>query len=87
MGRIRIGSPLHYLNDTTFWVNPGSASYRRPDDPDQTAHYLTITDGALSLQRVAYNVGTVYHAVQQISLKEAEIRVAGWFFGPRDHQG
>ncbi|CAN5653129.1 metallophosphoesterase family protein [soil metagenome] len=77
---------IHYLSNTTFWANPGSISYRRQDDPDQTAHYLTISDGVLALQRIAYNTGKVYHAVQQISLKEAEIGVAKWFFGPRQSE-
>ncbi|MCP5093955.1 MAG: metallophosphoesterase family protein, partial [Chloroflexi bacterium] len=36
---------VRYLSDTTLWLNPGSASYRRKGDPDQTAHYIVITDG------------------------------------------
>lgn len=77
---------IHYLSNTTLWVNPGSVSYRRRDDPDQTAHYLTITDGKLSLQRIAYDLRPLYHFVQEISLKEAEISVAERFFGPRENE-
>ena len=76
---------IHYLSNITLWANPGSVSYRRQDDPDQRAHYLTITDGKLSLQRVVYETGKVYQTVQQIALKEAEMGVATWFFGPREH--
>ena len=74
---------IHYLSNTTLWMNPGSISYRRQDDPDQTAHYMTITDGAITFQRVAYDVGKVYDAVQQVQVKETEAKVANWFFGPR----
>ena len=74
---------IHYLSNTTLWLNPGSASYRRQDDPDQTAHYLTITDGALTLHRLPYNVKPVYQAVRQIPLKQTETQVAEWFFGQR----
>ncbi len=37
------------------WLNPGSASYRRPDDPDKTAHYATITDGEIRLKQIPYD--------------------------------
>ena len=37
------------------WLNPGSASYRRPDDPDKTAHYVTITDGEICLKQIPYD--------------------------------
>jgi len=75
---------VHYLSNTTLWANPGSISYRRQDDPDQTAHYMTITDGVIALQRIPYAVGKLYHYVQQAQLKPSEIKVAEWFFGPRD---
>lgn len=74
---------IHYLSNTTLWLNPGSASYRRQDDPDQTAHYLTITDGVLALHRLPYDLKPVYAAVQQIPLKASETQVAEWFFGQR----
>lgn len=77
---------IHYLSNDTFWANPGSISYRRQDDPDQMAHYMTITDGKLSLQRIPYDTDKVYHAVRQVQLKEAETRVAEWFFGPRESE-
>ena len=34
---------IHILGDGMEWLNPGSASYRRPDDPDKTAHYAICT--------------------------------------------
>lgn len=74
---------VHYLSDERLWMNPGSVSYRRPDDPDQTAHYLTITEGVISLRRVDYDLRGLYRFVQGVELQEDELRVARRFFGPR----
>jgi putative phosphoesterase len=74
---------IRYLSDAVLWLNPGSVSYRRPDDPDQTAHYATITDGVLSLKRKSYDLQPLRRYVNGISLKESELRVAKWFFGTR----
>lgn len=71
---------IRYLSNTILWLNPGSASYRRADDPDQTAHYITITDGSISLHRLAYDIGPLRQAVEQVALKEAEVRLAQRFF-------
>jgi predicted phosphodiesterase len=75
---------VRYLADETLWLNPGSVSYRRADDPDQSAHYATIADGKISLKRLAYDTTPLYYFVQGIHLKESEIKVAAFFFGPRD---
>jgi len=74
---------VRYLSDEYLWLNPGSSSYRRKDDPDQSAHYATIIDGKISLKRLEYDISPLYHAIQQIELKEAEMRVAHFYFGPR----
>ncbi len=74
---------VRYLADDVLWVNPGSVSYRRHDDPDQAAHYATITDGKISLRRVEYDVTPLYRAVQSLRLKQSELDVANFFFGPR----
>lgn len=46
---------IHILGDGMEWLNPGSVSYRRPDDPDKTAHYAVIKDGGIQLCRIPYN--------------------------------
>jgi len=74
---------VRYLSDQLLWLNPGSVSYRRRDDPDQTAHYATITDGAIALKRLPYNIEPLRRYVHQVSLKESEISVAKRFFGLR----
>jgi putative phosphoesterase len=65
------------------WLNPGSVSYRRPDDPDQEAHYMVIEDGQVALRSVPYDAQAVYREVIQQPLTEDELRVTRWFFGPR----
>lgn len=46
---------VHQLADDRLWLNPGSASYRRPDDSDKRAHYMMIADGDVSLRAVPYD--------------------------------
>jgi len=75
---------VRYLSDTVRWINPGSVSYRRRDDPDQTAHYATIVDGVVSLQRLAYDLEPVHTLASQVALKESEMRAAAYIFGPRN---
>jgi hypothetical protein len=64
-------------------LNPGSVSYRRADDPDQSAHYATITDGVISLKRIDYDLRPLRRTVNGITLKASEKEVAEWFFGFR----
>jgi len=74
---------VYYLRDDLLWLNPGSVSYRRPDDPDQTAHYATITAGRIELKQLMYDHSAVFRQVTQVALKESESAVTRWFFGPR----
>ena len=46
---------IHTLGEGMEWINPGSISYRRPDDPDKTAHYAVILDGKIQLKSIAYD--------------------------------
>lgn len=63
---------VRYLSDDMLWLNPGSASYRRPDDHDQTAHYATIIDGAISLHWLAYDFSQMFRVMDPIPVNEAE---------------
>jgi putative phosphoesterase len=74
---------VRYLSNEYLWLNPGSVSYRRKDDPDQSTHYATTIDGKISLQRLSYDISPLYRALQQIELKEHEMQVAQFYFGPR----
>ncbi len=71
---------IRYLSNESLWINPGSVSYRRKDDPDQTAHYATITDGVLALHRLEYDLTPLRQALQNVHLSEPEMRVARHFF-------
>ena len=73
---------IRHLSDDLLWANPGSISYRRPDDLDQTAHYATITDGALSLSRISYDHSVLFEITQGLKLNENE-RKHQWAWGPR----
>jgi len=46
---------IHHLDAHALWINPGSVSYRRPDDPDKRAHYMVIEDGQIRFGAVAYD--------------------------------
>ena len=74
---------IRILADDRLWLNPGSASYRRKDDPDQTAHYITITDGTIRLHRRPYDITPVWEAVRGVTLHPDEIQTIRHFFGPR----
>jgi predicted phosphodiesterase len=74
---------IRILSDAHRWLNPGSISYRRRDDPDQTAHYLTLTDGRAALKRLAYDFTPVYKAMLAMEVKESEAEQARWYFGSR----
>lgn len=67
---------VRYLSDSLLWLNPGSVSYRRFGDPDQTAHYIVIIDGNISLRRLAYDFAAVFHVMNQVRLKASEIQFA-----------
>ena len=41
---------VHILGDGMEWLNPGSVSYHRLDDPDKDARYMVITDGSIKMR-------------------------------------
>jgi putative phosphoesterase len=71
---------IRLLSDDWLWLNPGSTSYRRHDDPDQTSHYATIVDAKISLKRLPYDFSPLTHFIQDIHLKESELDAARFFF-------
>ena len=75
----------YMLEDQMRWLNPGSISYRRPDDPDKTAHYAIITDGKLSLKRAVYNSTPLLNEAKRFykekNMLETELQDFFFFFG------
>jgi len=47
----------HLLDERTQWLNPGSASYRRPDDPDKRTHYMMLENGRVRFGALSYDRG------------------------------
>jgi putative phosphoesterase len=78
---------VHYLKDDLLWLNPGSVSYRRPDDPDKAAHYATITDGKISLGQVPFDHGHLYRLTQGLNINDAEKGYGLDFWRPSDVSG
>jgi len=74
---------VRYLSDAFLWMNPGSVSYRRRDDPDQAAHYATITNGVISLKRLEYDLAPLRSFIHTLRLSESEMEQAGFYFGDR----
>ncbi|MBQ2462885.1 MAG: metallophosphoesterase family protein [Clostridia bacterium] len=76
---------VHMLDDHLLWMNPGSVSYRRPDDPDKTAHYLVIQDGRIQFHSTAYDrshsLARAMEYLRRGSMMETELQDAMFFFG------
>ena len=79
---------VHQLDDHKLWLNPGSVSYRRPDENDKRAHYMLITDGKITFHAVAYDRSKMYAETLEYEAKgimaEDQIKAAKFFFGPTE---
>ena len=64
------------------WMNPGSASYRRNDDPDKDASYLVSEDGYMEIRHVPYPKEQLYRKLQDSNLTLQERRHVTFFYGP-----
>lgn len=74
---------VHYLADDLAWLNPGSISYRRTDDLDQTAHYMVIENQNIYQHRLEYDKSALYNYVLQSDIRGGDRKVALHFWGPR----
>lgn len=76
---------VYTLDKNTQWINPGSISYRRPDDPDKTAHYAVIWNGDIELKRIVYDRSVQLDAAERFRLTSrmmrTEIQDFRFFFG------
>lgn len=76
---------MHQLGEGALWLNPGSVSYRRPDDPDKRAHYIVIEDGQVRLGAVAYDRSALLAQTQAIHrsghMLATNLQDAYFFFG------
>ncbi|MCI9282783.1 MAG: metallophosphoesterase family protein [Lachnospiraceae bacterium] len=76
---------IHVLKEDCLWLNPGSVSYRRPDDPDKTAHYIVIEDGRIMIKQVPYDRSRLLQEAvgfqKRQEMMETEIQDFYFFFG------
>lgn len=76
---------VHQLAEDTLWLNPGSVSYRRPDDPDKRAHYMMIENGEISFHAVAYDrsemLARAMAYVRSGTMLMTDLQDAMFFFG------
>lgn len=72
---------VRQLDNDLLWLNPGSVSYRRRGDPDKTAHYMTIVNGRISLNRLAYDRTPLFEAAKLIPLGSLEQKSVMRIFG------
>lgn len=75
----------HYLYGNRMWINPGSISYRRPDEHDKSAQYAVIEDGTIIFKRIPYDRSIQFAAAEQYgknkSMMETEVQDFYFFFG------
>ncbi|MBT9777998.1 metallophosphoesterase [Clostridium sp. MCC353] len=76
---------IHILGEGMLWLNPGSVSYRRPDDPCKDAQYMVIEDGKISFRSIPYDrsrsLDAAYEYLKRKIMMETELQDAFFFFG------
>ncbi len=77
------------FGEDALWFNPGSASYRRPDEPSKDAFYAVIEDGKIRFGHVPYEKADLNSEVERLKprLRWDEYHVAHYFFGMREEDG
>lgn len=76
---------IHILGENLLWLNPGSVSYRRPDDPSKNAEYMVIQDGTIFFRSVPYDrsrsLKAAYEYLEKKIMMTTELQDAFFFFG------
>lgn len=74
---------IHYVNNNKLWLNPGSLSYRRPDDPTKDAHYMILQDENIIFKQTPYEKAELMNEVNKWKgkIKQKDMDVALFFFG------
>lgn len=76
---------IHQLDSHTLWINPGSTSYRRPDDPDKRAHYMILEEGHVRFGAVCYDRSKLFDATHSLlsegRMLTTHLQDAFFFFG------
>lgn len=76
---------VHWLQENALWLNPGSASYRRPDDHDKRAHYMMIENGIIRFGAITYDRSPLLREtkrhLQEGRMIDTNLQDAFFFFG------
>ena len=76
---------VHVLQGDRLWLNPGSASYRRPDDPDKNAQYMVIDNGNIEFRSCPYDRSVQRAEAEKYKVSgemmDTEIQDFMFFFG------
>lgn len=76
---------VHILDNDRLWLNPGSVSYRRPDDKDKRAHYMIIENGKILFRAVRYDrthsLMRTMEYVKNGTMLQTDLQDAMFFFG------
>ncbi len=80
---------LAYLSDEDYWLNPGSVSYRRPDEQWRGAHYAVVQDRCVSLRCVLYPTEQLHRevSVSTVCQSEKDVTHAWWSTAPSCRPG
>lgn len=77
-------SGIHLLTDHERWLNPGSVSYRRPDDHDKRVHYIMIEDGIPRFGALHYDRTPLLEKTMEYfpdRMLKTDLQDAFFFFG------
>ena len=76
---------VHILGDGMEWLNPGSVSYHRQDDPDKDARYMVMTDGSIKMRSLPYPreplLKETFRQLKAGRMAEQEMRYFFYYFG------
>lgn len=80
---------VQMFGEETLWLNPGSVSYRRPDEVSKDAFYMVIEDGHIRFRHVAYDRSRLCRQTGEAKahLHPAEWHVGNYFFCQRAEDG
>ena len=75
----------HMLYGNREWINPGSISYRRPDDNDKSAHYMVIEGGEIRFCHLPYDRDPQFRVAEAFAqnkgMMKTELQDFYFFFG------
>ncbi|WP_440894671.1 metallophosphoesterase family protein [Amphibacillus sp. Q70] len=77
---------IHYVANDKLWINPGSISYRRPDDPTKDAHYMILQGEEILFKQLPYDKTKLMNEVMKWEgkIKKSDMDVALFFFSENE---